>query len=162
MTLVGTELRSVNPARNDNLSNNMALPAAPSALTLSFGGVDFRLTPDLSTEGGGDPLMSLTHGANSVLLNLSSFTGSLCVTLSHKLPTTEQIPCVSTTATVEEEDPPSPQRTNQTGQVATPSPAGNSTLAAPFTKGQLQLPFAKSNEKVIILFTMYLFRMNGK
>jgi hypothetical protein len=94
--------------------------SAPAALTLTFGGVEFALTPtDTNAE------LSYKNKGQDIILSLSSFTGSLKVSLkgiNAALPQLQQ-----TTATVEEE-PNSPQ-------VAQKAPS--------FMPGQTKLSFQK-------------------
>jgi hypothetical protein len=94
--------------------------SAPAALTLTFGGVEFALTPtDTNAE------LSYKNKGQDIILSLSSFTGSLKVSLKGMTAALPQLQ--QTTATVEEE-PNSPQ-------VAQKAPS--------FMPGQTKLSFQK-------------------
>jgi hypothetical protein len=101
--------------------NPPPVPLSPAALTLSFGGVEFALTPsDNAAE------VSYKTNGQGVVLSLTSFTGSLQISMRGGIPT-----ILSTTAKVEEE-PHSPDVTPEKLSVF---------------PGQQKLSFSKPNNK---------------
>lgn len=126
------------------MPSQVSVPVPAPAFTLTFGGVDFRLDPNLTSDEAAQ--VSFTSNNDGVFVNLQSFTGTLrVVPSSSSLPAATGVTtaakavtdATTKSATVEEE-PASPA--NNT----TPA-TSNATARRPgVSPTQQQLPFAKT------------------
>lgn len=122
------------------MPSQVSVPASAPTFTLSFGGVDFRLDPNASSDDAAQ--VSFTTNDDSVMVNLQSFTGTLCVkksSVSSALPveTLKTTSAAATTSATVEEEPASPANAN--------APAiSNAGARRHHSPTQQQLPFAKA------------------
>jgi len=102
-----------------------------NAVTLTFNGVTFRLTPTLPTGSEGHTNLSILPNCMGEFtrINLTSFTGTLCVFKSSEVDESTTSPKMDELATVEDEEVPTPE--NKGPHFVSPPP------------GQKQLPFGR-------------------